>query len=111
MSDLDLSSNQLSGSIPNSVYQLKSMMFLRLSNNKLSGKISKDIGGFPHLAVFDAANNQLTGVIPAEIINCTSLEKGTSFSGNKLSVESEKTADFLKKRGIDDWDKKCPPEP
>jgi Leucine-rich repeat (LRR) protein len=47
---LDLADNSLSGSIPSSIGNLKSLSVLYLSDNKLSGPIPSSIGNFTSLS-------------------------------------------------------------
>ena len=78
---LDLSHNQLSGSIP-SGGKLSSLDYVNLSNNQLSGRIpsARDLSS---LRVLDYSNNKLTGSIPTSV----SLPKieTLNYSRNQLS--------------------------
>jgi len=72
---IDLSNNQLSGLIPESIYNLQSLMSLSLTNNKISGNISPKIGSLNRLKILYLGDNLLDGSLPKEIGNCTQLEQ------------------------------------
>ncbi|CAI5467688.1 unnamed protein product, partial [Closterium sp. Yama58-4] len=65
----DLSSNQLSGSIPSELSSLASLEHLELSQNELSGSIPESLFSLFRLEVLYLDTNQLTGTIPAAIGN------------------------------------------
>jgi hypothetical protein len=81
---LDLSSNQLSGSIPAEIGSLTKLEWLDLSLNQLSGPIQATIGRLTSLIDLELSSNQLSGPIPAEIGDLASLE-WLSLSSNQLS--------------------------
>lgn len=63
---LSLANNNLSGSIPSSIGDLKDTLIeILLLNNQLSGCLPCEIGLLGNLTLFDASRNQLTGPIPA----------------------------------------------
>ncbi|PKU82833.1 BRASSINOSTEROID INSENSITIVE 1-associated receptor kinase 1 [Dendrobium catenatum] len=61
---LDLYNNNISGSIPPALGKIKSLVFLRLNNNKLSGRIPRELAEVSGLKVVDVSNNNLCGTIP-----------------------------------------------
>ncbi|CAI0458546.1 unnamed protein product [Linum tenue] len=61
---LDLSNNQLSGEIPNSLGNLRSLKVLNLSHNSLSGPIPASFGNIKELESLDLSHNNLSGDIP-----------------------------------------------
>ncbi|KAB1206551.1 LRR receptor-like serine/threonine-protein kinase ERECTA [Morella rubra] len=63
---LNLSNNFLTGSIPISFRDLKSIESLDLSQNGLTGKIPSELVGLTSLSVFSVAYNKLSGRIPFE---------------------------------------------
>ncbi|CAI5480194.1 unnamed protein product [Closterium sp. Yama58-4] len=69
----DLSSNQLSGSIPASVSALSQLTTLYLYKNQLTGSIPAEIGSMTKLEYVSLANNQLNGAVPAAIASLTKL--------------------------------------
>ena len=83
---LDLSYNQLSGSIPSEIGQLTHLAQLWLKNNELTGEIPSEIGNLTNIEVLSLSYNQLTGEIPPEIGNLTNLEL-LSLRGNQLTGE------------------------
>ncbi|XP_062079913.1 receptor-like protein EIX2 [Humulus lupulus] len=66
---IDLSSNKLSGQIPEELTSLVELVQLNLSRNHLYGPIPREIGKMSNLQALDFSNNNLSGTIP------TSFEK------------------------------------
>ena len=66
LTTLDLSENQLSGTIPD-LSLLTVLSTLNLSENQLSGEIPAALGSLPQLQSLYLGGNQLTGAIPAEL--------------------------------------------
>jgi protein brassinosteroid insensitive 1 len=64
---LDLSYNQLDGSIPKEIGTMYYLMILNLGHNLLSGLIPPEMGGMANVAVLDLSHNQLEGPIPASL--------------------------------------------
>ena len=81
---LDLSYNELNGTIPAEIGNLTSLTELELSFNLLSGTIPAEIGNLTSLTELELYSNQLSGTIPAEIGNLTSLTELELYS-NLLS--------------------------
>ncbi|XP_022633649.1 probable leucine-rich repeat receptor-like protein kinase At5g63930 [Vigna radiata var. radiata] len=67
MTLIDMSSNNLSGTIPPEMFSLIGLFSLNLSNNKLSGEIPKEIGNMKNLESLDFSINQLGGEIPESL--------------------------------------------
>ncbi|KAH0652208.1 hypothetical protein KY289_029886 [Solanum tuberosum] len=61
---VDLSSNNFSGSIPSNIANCSFLNSLRLDNNKLEGLIPPEIGLLNRLKNFNVANNMLVGPVP-----------------------------------------------
>ncbi|RYR32280.1 hypothetical protein Ahy_A10g046868 isoform B [Arachis hypogaea] len=70
---MDLSENNLVGSIPKEITLLDGLHSLNLSNNHLIGKIPNKIGNMTSLESFDVSSNQLSGTIPSSMPALTSL--------------------------------------
>ncbi|GLT99850.1 hypothetical protein SLE2022_172630 [Rubroshorea leprosula] len=83
-SSIDLSSNNLIGSIPNELIFLKDLHILNLSWNHLSGKIPEKIGQMENLESLDFSQNGLSGTIPNSMSSLTKLSH-LNLSYNNLS--------------------------
>ncbi|KAJ1380051.1 Leucine-rich repeat [Sesbania bispinosa] len=70
---VDLSSNDLSGSIPPQLFSLIAVQSLNLSHNHLVGKIVSEIGQMKNLESLDLSGNQLSGEIPQSLSNLSFL--------------------------------------
>ncbi|KAJ6711822.1 hypothetical protein OIU79_008113 [Salix purpurea] len=62
---LDLSDNKFSGNIPDELSNLTNLEKLDLSGNRLSGEIPTSLKGLHFLSSFSVANNDLQGPIPS----------------------------------------------
>lgn len=67
--DISLKSNNLVGTIPESISALKDLKSLDLSSNKLTGPIPATISGLFVLRFLYLNDNELTGPLPAMIYN------------------------------------------
>ena len=70
---IDLSSNNLLGSIPVEIFSLSRLRYLNLPHNHLTGMISVEIGGLEYLESLDLSRNNLSGEIPQSMANLTFL--------------------------------------
>lgn len=79
-----LENNNLSGSIPDELYDLKGLTAIRAFGNQLTGALKPEIGGLAELRLLHLASNGLTGAIPPELGN---LDKLTTLQlhSNRLS--------------------------
>ncbi|KAL6320583.1 hypothetical protein AAG906_008583 [Vitis piasezkii] len=84
LAGMDLSSNKLSGEIPEELTDLHGLIFLNLSNNHLQGKIPVKIGAMTSLESLDLSMNGLSGVIPQGMANISFLSR-LNLSYNNLS--------------------------
>jgi hypothetical protein len=83
---LSLHTNDITGSIPSSMGNLRGLTTLDLSQNRLTGSIPSEIGDLPDLDVLFLGNNNFTGsIVPEWVRNLTSLSelslKGSSLTG------------------------------
>ncbi|CAO2151489.1 unnamed protein product [Urochloa humidicola] len=67
MASIDLSSNQLTGRIPEGIASLDGVINLNLSWNQLSGEIPNNIGGMQSLESLDLSENMIHGDIPQSL--------------------------------------------
>ena len=65
---------QLTGTIPAELSNLSTLERLLLNHNQLTGTIPVELGGLANLESINLRNNQLTGTIPAELGNLSALE-------------------------------------
>ncbi|CAO2176075.1 unnamed protein product [Urochloa humidicola] len=84
LEELHLQSNNLTGTLPDSIERFTSMTVLDLSNNNLAGIIPAELSNWTSLVTLDLSNNNLAGIIPPELSNCTSLIT-LDLSNNQLS--------------------------
>ncbi|XP_061955180.1 probable LRR receptor-like serine/threonine-protein kinase At1g53440 isoform X3 [Populus nigra] len=84
LTSLDLSTNFLSGSIPSSLENLSSLQYLVLWYNMLSGQIPKELGNLSNLEIMVLSFNELTGQLPPELGRLRSLYL-LELSSNNLS--------------------------
>ncbi|KAK2966618.1 hypothetical protein RJ640_025303 [Escallonia rubra] len=61
---LDLSSNNLSGEIPVNLSRCSYLNVLKLDSNQLTGQIPAELGLLSRIKTFSVANNRLTGQVP-----------------------------------------------
>ncbi|GLT82358.1 hypothetical protein SLE2022_007420 [Rubroshorea leprosula] len=64
---IDLSSNKLTGEIPQQICSLLELVQLNLSRNQLTGRIPADIGQMRNLESLDLSRNQLSGQLPSSM--------------------------------------------
>ncbi|GKC07601.1 leucine-rich repeat-containing protein [Tanacetum coccineum] len=81
---IDLSSNNLTGQIPNEVTNLHGLLVLDLSNNSLVGGIPRNIGHMTELLTLNLSRNMLSGEIPPTMSEMTLLNN-LDMSFNDLS--------------------------
>jgi Leucine-rich repeat (LRR) protein len=70
---IDLSSNYLTGKIPEGITSLAGLVNLNLSRNQLNGEVPDKIGAMQSLESLDLSNNNLLGEIPSSISSLTYL--------------------------------------
>ncbi|KAJ0054282.1 hypothetical protein Pint_03131 [Pistacia integerrima] len=107
LTGLDLSSNNLSGSLPQDISHLVVYLTaLDLSSNNFSGSISVDLANCTYLNTLKLDHNQFTGQIPAELGQLGRL-KAFNVSNNQLSGPiphfvgySPKAEDFSNNPGL-----------
>ena len=82
---LDLSMNQLSGEIPDTLGSLKALKLLNISHNNLYGKILASLGDLKSLESLDLSHNKISDLIPQSL---TKLQQLTvlDVSNNNLTV-------------------------
>jgi Leucine-rich repeat (LRR) protein len=84
VSELQLSDNRLSGTIPTELSNLSKLQRLDFYRNTLTGAIPIELSNLSNLTYFDLGYNQLSGGIPSELGNLSNLEK-LYLDGNQLT--------------------------
>ncbi|XP_010265377.1 PREDICTED: LRR receptor-like serine/threonine-protein kinase RPK2, partial [Nelumbo nucifera] len=92
---LDVSRNQISGTLPPTLGNLSSLVSLYLSWNQLQGQIPDHLGQLKGLRYLSLAGNNLTGSIPSSLGQLQSLEV-LDLSSNSLSGDIPKGLVSLK---------------
>ncbi|MYD56756.1 MAG: hypothetical protein F4246_07060, partial [Rhodothermaceae bacterium] len=72
---LNLSNNQLTGSIPPELGNLTELWALHLHRNQLTGSIPPELGNLEALKRLDLRRNQLTGSIPRTFLQIHRLSR------------------------------------
>ncbi|KAJ9560771.1 hypothetical protein OSB04_005931 [Centaurea solstitialis] len=75
LQNLDLSRNFLSGSIPPEWGSMEQIVNISLLGNRLNGSIPREIGNITTLATLNVEVNRLSGRIPEELGNLSSIER------------------------------------
>ena len=84
LSQINLSNNRLSGPIPGSIKNLRSLQILLLGSNRFTGQIPGEIGRLKGLLKIDMSMNSLSGKVPPDLGECQSLTY-LDLSHNQLS--------------------------
>ncbi|XP_047177871.1 receptor-like protein EIX2 [Vigna umbellata] len=84
LNSIDLSSNKLTGTIPNEIGYLLGLVSMNLSRNNLNGEIPSYIGNLNLLEFLDLSRNNFSGNIPYTLPNIDSLGV-LDLSNNNLS--------------------------
>ena len=95
VTSLNLSYNQLSGSIPPELGSLANLQWLYLNGNQLSGSIPPELGNLSKLQEIWLSDNQLTGCIPNALLNVSShdlAQLGLSFCSSVASNPADRAA-------------------
>lgn len=90
---LDLSHNQLAGSIPKELGVMYYLSILNLGHNDLSGAIPQELDGLKNVAILDLSYNRLNGSIPQSLAGLTFLGD-IDLSNNNLSGVIPESAPF-----------------
>ena len=87
---IDLSGNNLTGTLPGDLAFLEELQSIRIDNSgpglrlrKLTGQIPTTLGDLEHLEVLTLGDNAFTGTIPAELGNLSNLRE-LSLEANEL---------------------------
>nr|XP_043630149.1 receptor-like protein EIX2 [Erigeron canadensis] len=98
LTSLDISSNNITGEIPDVLMHLVGLENLNLSGNLLQGKIPKTIGNLTKIESLDLSINKLSGQIPQSLTSLTYLSylnlsfnnlSGSIPTGNQLQTLNE----------------------
>ncbi|MCD9644782.1 hypothetical protein HAX54_033216 [Datura stramonium] len=86
LTDLDISKNNLNGTIPSCMGDMNQLTTLALDNNQLIGQFPDFWGKLPYLYWIDMSENHLSGQIPGSLGSLSYL-RFLRLSGNNLSGE------------------------
>jgi hypothetical protein len=109
MVNLDLSSNNLTGEIPEEIATLVALKSLNLSWNTFSGTIPEKIGALVQVESLDLSHNELSGEIPTSVSALTSLSRfnlsynnltGVVPSGNQLQTLEDPSYIYIGNPGL-----------
>lgn len=81
---LDLSDNQLEGTLPDCWKKITGLVVLNLNNNNLSGGIPHSLGSLSKLKTLHLRGNNLSGELPPSLKNCRLLQL-IDIGGNQLA--------------------------
>ncbi|KAM3737774.1 hypothetical protein ACB098_09G081700 [Castanea mollissima] len=81
---IDVSCNNLNGTIPEEIGELKSLRLLNFSQNALTGHIPPSLGNLTQLESLDLSNNNLTGEIPVQLEDSLTFLSFLNLSFNQL---------------------------
>ncbi|KAJ3682995.1 hypothetical protein LUZ60_013222 [Juncus effusus] len=81
---INLSSNQLIGTIPNETTQFLRLVSLKASNNLIEGELPEILGTYPELSTIDLSLNRLFRNLPNSLLNSDRIVN-LNLSGNVLS--------------------------
>ncbi|PIZ96528.1 MAG: hypothetical protein COX80_01135 [Candidatus Magasanikbacteria bacterium CG_4_10_14_0_2_um_filter_33_14] len=84
LQELNISHNNLTGSLQAEVRHLQNLRVLNMSNNQMTG-VPAEVGQLSKLEILDLSNNQLIG-LPNELANLKNL-KTLNLSGNNYSTQ------------------------
>ena len=100
LTKLDLSRNQLRGSLPRELGKLSALTRLDLSYNQLGDSLPPELGKLLALDNLNLSDNQLTGSLPSELGNLLALRK-LNLTDNRLSGSIPRS--FLQLRWLSDF--------
>eukprot|EP00543_Licmophora_paradoxa_P015241 CAMPEP_0202479720 /NCGR_PEP_ID=MMETSP1360-20130828/95131_1 /ASSEMBLY_ACC=CAM_ASM_000848 /TAXON_ID=515479 /ORGANISM="Licmophora paradoxa, Strain CCMP2313" /LENGTH=272 /DNA_ID=CAMNT_0049107063 /DNA_START=463 /DNA_END=1281 /DNA_ORIENTATION=+ len=72
---LNLSNNSIRGTIPSQIGRLYRLKRLSLDHNQLTGPIPSELGLLSNLEIFEIDSNRLTGTLPLELSHLSNLEQ------------------------------------
>ncbi|CAI8607126.1 unnamed protein product [Vicia faba] len=70
---MEISNNEINGSIPSSLGNCTNITGLMLSTNKLSGRVPPELGRLVNLRTLDFGHNNLEGPLPFQLSNRTKM--------------------------------------
>ncbi|GMI79162.1 hypothetical protein like AT2G34930 [Hibiscus trionum] len=97
---VDLSSNSLNSSIPNSLYSLNHLQFLSLGYNHFEGEISSALGNLSSLIHLDLSVNSLEGRLPTSLEHLCNL-KELDLSSNQIDGDISEILQSLSSCSLD----------
>jgi Leucine-rich repeat (LRR) protein len=108
---LNLSFNQLTGSIPPEIGSLTNLTYLNLGYNELTGEIPPEIGSLTNLTYLNLGYNELTGEIPPEIGNLTNLTYLSLWNNELTGIIPDEICNQGDSSPSLSYNQLCPPYP
>ncbi len=85
---LNLGNNELSGTLPASLGSLTRLQLLALQSNQFSGELPPSLGNLTELRLMQLSNNALSGILPESLVRLTSLA-GLWLEGTQLCAPTD----------------------
>lgn len=105
LDSLYLSANRISGTIPSSTGNMSNLRNLFLNNNQLTGSIPTSLGNLTDLEILELKYNQLNGTIPSSLANLTAIigRNGTLDNNSLTGVENQSVCPWLAAHSASNW--------
>ncbi|XP_027174166.1 probable leucine-rich repeat receptor-like protein kinase At1g35710 [Coffea eugenioides] len=109
LASLSSAENQIYGSIPSEIGNLKILKYLDLGSNRLTGQIPPTLGNLTTLVNLDLSSNQMSGSVPLQLSNIPSLRfLDLSYNALEGELPCELVNKFGSERFVGNPDLRCP---
>jgi hypothetical protein len=102
---LYMSNNRISGTIPSGIGNMSYLRRLYLNENQLTGSIPTSLGNLTDLEILELKYNQLSGTIPSSLANLTAIigMNVTFFTNSLTGVENQTVCPWLTAHSASNW--------